>query len=177
MNKLKYIDELEGIKFYCFTPSLFKIYYPCYKKEECPTYFKRPIHILRMIREIYKSNYKVVYMFENEKVIGHLVVGRGGSRIAESTKNDIVIGPIWVVPNKRCNGYASLGIRFILEKMNLDYQYAYEYIERTNIASIRTVEKNGFDFVSECKEFGVFKVIKPYANGNLNVYRIKKTEE
>ena len=130
-----------------------------------------------MTRELYKSRYQVIYMVKNHAVIGHLVVGRGGSRIAMSTKRDIVIGPIWVVPSQRSNGYASKGIHFILHNLAIDFDYAYEYIEKVNTPSIRTVQKNGFEFVNECGEYGPFKVIRPCSGGHLNVYRINNPRQ
>lgn len=173
MNKLSFLKEADGISFYSYKPSFSKIYYPCYKAEDIPPYFSRKIHKLRMLRELYKSKYQVIYMMRNDAVVGHLVVGRGGSRIAMSTKKDIVIGPIWVIPSLRSHGYASTGIRFVLHEMGLDYEDAYEYIEKVNTPSIRTVEKNGFEFIDSCDEYGLFKAIRPCADGRLNVYRIK----
>ena len=173
MNNLIFIQEKDGIEFYLYKPSFLNLYYPCYTGDEVPQYFSRFIHKVRMIREIIVSKYQVVYMMKDKAIIGHLVVGRGGSRIEMSTKRDIVIGPIWVVPRQRSHGYASKGIKFVLNDLKIDYDYAYEYIEKDNKPSIRTVQKNGFEFVDECNEYGLFKVIRPSKNGHLNVYRIK----
>lgn len=175
MNKLIFIKEKDGIEFYIYKPSFLNLYYPCYTGEEVPHYFSRFVHRIRMTREIIKSKYQIVYMMKDKKIIGHLVVGRGGSRIEMSTNNDIVIGPIWVVPKHRSFGYASQGIKFILNDMGIKYDFAYEYIEKDNIPSIRTVQKNGFDFVDECDEFGIFKIIRPNKGGHLNVYRIRNS--
>ena len=171
MKKLQFIKNIDGIDYYIYKPSLFGLYYDCYSGNEVPPYFSRLIHKIRMIRELYESNYQIVYREKDKKIVGHLVIGRGGSRIEMSTTNDIVIGPIWVVPNERSHGYGSRGIRFILDEMNVNYNYAYEYIEKDNIPSIRTVEKNGFDFVDDCNEYGLFKVIRPCEEGHLKVYR------
>lgn len=132
MNELLFLKEIDDLRYYSFHPSICRIYYPCYKGNEIPPYFTRLVHRIRMIRELYKSQYQVIYMVKNHAVIGHLVVGRGGSRLAMSTKHDIVIGPIWVVPSQRSNGYASKGINFILHNLGVDYDYAYEYIEKLN---------------------------------------------
>ena len=173
MNELSFLKEIDGIRYYSFKPSVNQIYYPCYKGDEIPPYFTRTVHKVRMLRELYKSKYQVIYMKKDNVFLGHLVVGRGGSRIAMSTKDDIVIGPIWVVPSQRSKGYASRGIDFILHHLDVDYNYAYEYIEKVNIPSIRTVQKNGFEFVDACCENGLFRVIRPRGGGHLNVYRIK----
>lgn len=177
MNNLKYLKQIDNIKFYLYKPTLRKIYYACYENDEIPPYFSRFIHKLRMFRELYKSKYQVVYMEKDNKIIGHLVFGKGGSRVAMSSTDDIVIGPIWIIPSARSKGYGSIGIDFILNKMGLNYQYAYEYIDKDNIPSIRAVEKNGFTFVGDCNEFGIFKIIKPYRGGTIKVYRISNIQK
>lgn len=171
MEKLHFLKEIDGIHYYSYKPSLFCLYYDCYKGVEIPPYFSRMVHKIRMTRELLKNKYQVIYMIKENKVLGHLVVARGGSRIEMSKKDDIVIGPVWVIPSERSYGYASNGIHFILDEMGIDYNFAYEFIEKDNKPSIRTVEKNGFEFVADCNEYGLFKVIRPCINGHLKVYR------
>lgn len=171
MDKLTFLEKDEDIEFLMFKPSLFHLYDDCYSQENTPPYASRIIHRVRMIRELILSHYQVVYMRKNGQIIGHLVVGRGGSRIAESNQGDIVIGPIWVIPSERSHGYASKGIAYVLKLFHGSYGYAYEYIEKDNVASIRTVEKNGFEFVNECNEYGLLKKIKPCSGGHLVVYK------
>lgn len=133
--------------------------------------FSRIIHHIRMIRELIFAKYEVVYLRKDNKNIGHLVVSRGGTRIAMSTKKDIVIGPIWIVPNERGKGIASTAIYHILHSLNYMFTYAYEYIEDNNFASIRTVEKNGYTFVGYGKEYGLLKTIRQSERGDLIIYR------
>lgn len=173
MNKLKFIKQINNIKFFTYRPSVLHLYYPCYFDNDRPPYFSRFIHRIRMIRELYKSHYKIIYMMVDDVIVGHLVVGYGGCRIKMSTKNDIVIGPIWIIPNQRCQGYASKGIYFILNELNIEYEYAYEYIDKNNLSSIQTVKKNGFEFFAECSEYGLFREIRPKKSGKFNVYRKK----
>lgn len=171
MCKKIFLDRVDDLEFLLFKPSLFRLYDNCYSRNNTPPYINRIIHRVRMIRELFLSHYQVIYMRKDGDIIGHLVVGRGGSRIAQSDQKDIVIGPIWVIPSERSCGYASKGIRYILQAYKGAYRYAYEYIEKDNLASIRTVEKNGFEFVSECNEYGVLKRIKACSGGHLVVYR------
>lgn len=171
MDNKSFLESVDDIEFLLYKPSLFHLYDSCYSDENTPPYMSRIIHRVRMVRELILSHYQVIYMRKNGQIIGHLVVGRGGSRIAESNQKDIVIGPIWVIPSERSRGYASKGIQYILQAYHGSYRYAYEYIEKENTASIRTVEKNGFEFVYECNEYGLLKKIKPCSGGHLVVYR------
>ena len=166
-----FLKSVGGIDYYEFTPSLLKLYDKCYSGEDVPPYFSRIIHRVRMAREIYKSDYRVIYMKVEYKTVGHLVVGRGGSRIAMSTSEDIVIGPVWTVPSERGKGYASAGIGFVLHELGREYANAFEYINEKNAASIRTVEKNGFSYVARCGEFGLMRKIREDEKGDLLVFR------
>lgn len=168
-----YLNSLAGIDYYLFTPSVFRLYDDCYSGDDAPPYLRRVIHRVRMIRERVKSKYRVVYMRVENKPVGHLVVGRGGTRIAMSTKADIVIGPVWTVPSERGRGYASKGIGFILHHAGIEYDNAYEYIAETNAASIRTVEKNGFSLAARCSEYGLLRTLRENETGDQLVYRYK----
>ncbi len=169
-----FLKSENRIDYYLFTPSLFKQYDNCYSKLDKPPYFRRAVHRVRMMREHFKSKYRIIYLKVCDKTVGHLVVGRGGSRIGMSTPEDIVIGPIWIVPSEREKGYASAGIGFILHSSGYEYDSAYEYINEKNSPSIRTVEKNGFSLIARCREFGVFRILKEDEDGDLLVYRYKK---
>lgn len=173
MKKCAFICEKDGIGYFLYKPNIFRIYAKCYSRDEKPPYFSRVIHHIRMIRELLFAHYVVIYLKKEDHIVGHLVVGRGGTRIAMSNKNDIVIGPIWIVPSERGNGIASKAIYHVLHSLGFDYVYAYEYIDRSNIASIRTVEKNGFEFVSNCTECGVMRTIKESDFGSTLVYRYR----
>lgn len=166
-----FLKRYNGIDFYLFTPSLFTPYDDCYPGEDEPPYSRRAVHRVRMMREWYKSKYRVVYMKVGSKTVGHFVVGRGGSRIAMSTPADIVIGPVWTIPSERNKGYASRGIDFVLHYAGFVYANAYEYIKETNTPSIRTVEKNGFILAARCREFGILRTIKEDENGDVLVFR------
>ena len=52
-----------------------------------------------------------IFVIEDGKIVGHLVVSRGGTRIAVSNPDDIVIGPIWIIPSKRNGGNSTRSIR------------------------------------------------------------------
>lgn len=176
MDKYQSVLEDGEIEYLLFKPNVFRLYAKCYSKEERPPYFSRIIHHIRMIRELLFAKYEVVYLRKDERIIGHLVVSRGGTRIVMSNKEDIVIGPIWIVPKERGKGIASKAIGNVLHSMGYEYTYAYEYIESDNIASIRTVEKNDFEFVSYCSEYGLLKTIKKNENGKICVFRYEENK-
>lgn len=173
MSSKLFVIEYEGISFYKFTPSIFKLYDDCYDKQNQPEYCKRIIHRIRMLIELLKVGYEVYYMYDDNKILGHLVVAGGGGRIEISKKSDIVIGPIWVCPSYRGKGIGTKGIYAVLHLLNINYQNAYEFIDKKNLASIKSVEKNNYILIGAAKEHGLLKKIKLTDDGDLFVYKYK----
>lgn len=170
-HQKRFLERRDGIDYYCFKPSLFRLYDKVYTRQEAPPYFRRLIHHIRMMRELIRSDYRVIYLVVGGNTIGHLVVGRGGTRVAMSSQEDIVIGPVWTIPSQRNQGYASKGIHFALHNAEFQYVNAYEYIKQSNRASIRTVEKNGFVLVARCAEHGLMRTLREDQKGDQLVYR------
>ena len=176
MATLKLKAECDEIKYYEFSPSLFMLYYGCYDDNEKPEYFSRMIHKIRMTIQLLMGGYKVYYMYVDNKVVGHLVVAPGGSRLPQSNKNDIVIGPIWICPNQREKGLGTKGISAVLNELSISYEYAYEFIAKDNIASIRSVEKNEYELLGTAKESGLLRKISLSENGEWLLYRKKNNK-
>lgn len=177
MNELRTVKSVDGIEYCFYKPTAAQLYAPCYDPSDEPPYFRRIVHKVRMLREMIRSDSVIVYMKSNDKVIGHLVVSRGGTRVAESNRQDIVIGPIWIIPSQRGKGYGSAGIRQILTSLGFKYRYAFEFIEDTNIASVRTVEKNGFVLRYKTSERGIMRTLKKDENGKWLLYRYTNTAD
>lgn len=174
MKNAEFLCEKDDIVYCLYKPNIFRLYANCYTKEELPPYCSRLIHKIRMTRELLFAHYVVIYLRRGQKTIGHLVVSRGGTRIAMSRREDIVIGPIWIVPSERGKGVATRAIYQILHSLGFRYECAYEYIERDNEASVRTVEKNGFALIAQCSQFGPLKTIRESGGGQLLVYRYRE---
>lgn len=170
-KKLKFVKMVGDLRFYEYAPSLFEPYYFNYPKEDHPLYEKRLVHKIRMMLEFLQGGYRVFYMVKELEIVGHIVVTNGGRRLTVSKKEDIVLGPIFISPRFRGQGLGTIGINAVLNQLNLDYQYAYEFIKNNNIASIRTVEKNGYIFICYAKEKGLLKKLVPCSDGDFSIYQ------
>lgn len=173
-KRMRFVGNFDDIDFYEYSPSLFSPYYMDYPQENHPHYEKHLAHKIRMMLEKIRGGYRVFYMFSDGCVVGHIVVANGGRRLKVSTKSDIVVGPIFISPSVRGNGIGTIGIRVVLNELNLEYSYAYEFIAQDNIASIRTVEKNGYEFLMKAKEQGLMKNLVECEDGDFVVYRYTK---
>lgn len=170
-KRMSFLGKFEGLEFYRYSPALFSPYYTDYPQQDHPPYERRVVHQIRMMLEYLRGGYSVFYIACQGVILGHLVVARGGRRLAVSTPEDIVIGPVFVSPSQRGNGLGTTGIRVVLEELGLKYRYAYEFIKHDNIASIRTVEKNGYVFVERARERGLMKNMITSPNGDYVIYR------
>ena len=171
---LRFLGKYDNIDFYEYTPTLFSPYYTDYPEQDHPHYEKRLVHKIRMMTEYLRGGYRVYYMADNGEIVGHLVVANGARRLKVSKKDDIVIGPIFISPSKRGKGLGTIGIHTVLNELKLDYNYAYEFIADDNIASIRTVEKNGYVYAGRAKESGLMKNLIECDDGDFVIYRYCK---
>lgn len=140
-KRLTFVGTYGDVEFYKYSPSLLKPYYTDYPQESHPDYEKHTAHKIRMLLEYIFGGYSVYYMFSDGEVAGHIVIANGGRRLTVSTKEDVVLGPIFISPDMRGRGFGTLGIKTLLNDLELEYRYAYEFIAESNIASIRTAEK------------------------------------
>lgn len=104
--------------------------------------------IIRRVRFIYEylcGGYKVYYLQVDRKYIGYCVVTPGGRRLKCTSKNDIVIGPYYIMPEFRGNGYAKTLIMMTLSFCTYRFNHVYCWISKTNIPSIKTVESCGMN--------------------------------
>lgn len=166
---LRTVATVDGIRYALYKPRGFRWYYSGYPEYRKPT-FK---HAVRMFIERLRGGYHVWYMLDAEsgRVCGYLVVARGGRRLSCSSRQDIVIGPVWICPALRGKGLGTKGIRAVLLDLGERYRYAWEYIKTHNIASIRSVEKNGFERFSFGRESRWFRTVWTAASGQDVIYR------
>ena len=61
------------------------------------------------------------------------------------------MGPYYVVPEKRGEGLAAKLVDICLKTDPPKTGKAWEFIQHNNIASIKTAEKVGFEYNSECR--------------------------
>ena len=168
MNQLSFVKEIEGISYYRFIPSFGKWYYTDYPEYNPPTFS----HAVRMCLEYIQAGYEIIYMKSENKILGYIVSVNGGSRLRCSKSDDIVLGPIYIQAEHRGKGIGTRGIHAVLTQLGIPFHYCYEYIKPSNFASIKTVEKNGFEKIGYGNETGFTKRIHLNQNGGGGTYII-----
>ncbi len=149
-----------------------------------PTFMKplfmdfEPMRLVRRVRllmELLRPGKYVVYYLEKQRqLVGYCVVTPGGRRLKCSTKNDIVLGPYYTKESERGKGYGKELIGLVLRMV--DFECAYDWIEKSNLASRKVTEQCGFDAYAELNVSRMLRRLTIVANGEDIVYRYKKDD-
>ncbi len=142
MNRIEKIASLDTYSVYRYIPSLINLF---------GKYYPEKITIRRIIRFVLAlpSGYEIFSLVDNEKALGYCTIQSGKSKRYDYTNdNDISVGPYVIMPEYQGQGLAAELIKVVLDYKKDDYIYAYAYIKNDNYASIKTCEKNGFNFYS-----------------------------
>lgn len=141
MNKeMKQLENLGEYEVYRYRPSLFHLFGKYYPEE---------ITMRRFIRLVlaFTDGYEIYYLVQNRTTVAYCMIQNGKSnRYDFATEDDLVVGPILVMPEFRGLGAGTQLIKKVLDLNVNKFKYAYAYIKRDNIASIRTFEKAGFAY-------------------------------
>lgn len=131
---------------------------------------------IRFIIELVKwGGYKVYYLKIKNTIIASCIVSNGiNPRYWFACENDVIVGPYYVSPKFRGMGYSHILLKLILEKMSLNYTYAFDYIHVDNIQSIKATEKAGFEFYAKVDISEITHRIRKNDKGDYLVYRYRK---
>lgn len=171
MNELQIVFSEGNKKIYKYSPTRIK---PLYMKLDSVSLGR----FLRYQYEIAKGGYLVYYLEVDGRFIAQNIIIPGGRRMKITTERDVVIGgPYFTLPEMRGKGYISYLIRNSLLHCEYEWENAYDYIKKINVASIHTTEGLGFKKIGEANITGPFHKIRMVDhNGEFNVYRIEKKE-
>ena len=133
MNRFIKIAEEGKYTLWVYKPSLFA---PLYGKF-FPISFTRRIRL--MLEYLSEGQYKVYYLKVNQTIVGYNVFAIGGRRLKCSTRNDLVSGPLFISPEYRRLGYATILKKMIIKYCCSGYNYIYSWIDKNNIASIKSL--------------------------------------
>ena len=134
------IEDYEDYEIFKYSPSLFHLF---------GKYYPEKITLRRIIRFLLAlpDGYGIYSLVKEGKALGYCTIQNGKSpRFDYTSEKDIVVGPYVIMPEYQGNGLAAKLIYRVLLTNKGKYEYAYAYIKKDNIASIKTCEKLGFSF-------------------------------
>lgn len=134
--------ENGGFSYYKYKPKIFK---PFYINLE-PISFRRRIRFFLA----YFSGYEVYYMAKGAEYIGYCVIQSGrDKRYSFAGSNDIIVGPYFIREDFRGRKLSVTLLDVVLKRLAMEFNYAYDYIQKTNIPSIKASCRVGFEYMSD----------------------------
>ena len=104
-----------------------------------------------LVNYLNKDKYLVYYLVYKDEFVGMCGAFPGGKRLECSTKNDIILGVLYIAPEHRGKKFSEVLINMVLKNYPRNYKYAYEFINKNNSKSIRAAESCGFKRYGESK--------------------------
>lgn len=139
---MKKVFEQDSYHIYNYKPTIFK---PLYNSLEKITIRRK----IRLMIALYYG-YSVYYLKKDNNYIGYCLVQSGKDhRYTFSSSDDIIVGPYFISENYRGRKYSAKLLNYILKDSQEDYKFAYDYINKKNIPSIKVTESVGFKLFSE----------------------------
>lgn len=149
---MKKVYEENQMALYEYKPTMFK---PFYKNLE-------PLTLRRRVRLFlaYFSGFKVYYLKYKNDYVGYCLVQSGkDSRYKFADEKDIIVGPYFIHEDYRGRKLSILLLEFILYKIGLNFRYAFDYIHKDNIPSIKASKAVGFQYYSDANVSKFFRRI------------------
>lgn len=157
-NRMKFVKSENGLDYYIFTPTLFRQYFN--KSEEWTPHRKSIAHKIHMFLYYMRGGYKILYMLDGDNIVAYLVYARCGKTVVENTtREDIFTVFVTTHPNYRHNGYATKIVYELLHGINLKYSKSFKTISDSNIGSLKSALKNGYQVIFPIKKSKTFKTI------------------
>ena len=173
MNKILSKDKMEiignrGERLWLFNPTLFRLFPVSGNMHEMN--FKQKIRFFLLLRHGYR-----VYVLADceDNVLGCAMFANGGSyRYPFASKKDLICGPYYTVPEYRNQGIARL-LSDVIDNYESEYDTIWAHIWHTNAASVKCMEKVGFQYAGRLRTKGLLQKCIPDENGGLIL--VKKT--
>lgn len=125
----------------------------------------------RFLSELLRGGYSVYYLVIDEVVVGHCVITPGGRRLKCSSKNDGVIGPLYICPEYRGRGLSEILVQQVLKCCSQKYSSFYCWIHKNNIPSRRSLEACGFKPIGNLDVVGLFRCLIVNPEGEDIIYQ------
>lgn len=169
--RLKKVSDKGSYEIYQYSPTLFKPFYVELEK----------VSLRRRIRFMiaFFVGYSVFYLVKDGRYAGYCLVQSGkDSRYKFATENDIIVGPYYISEQYRGQKLSIELLKFILNDSDLNYNNAYDYIDKENLPSLKASKAVGFKHMTDanvtkytrrlkiCKNKGQYAILV-YKNSSL----------
>lgn len=178
-KKMIFVKEKDGISYYLFKPSLFKLYYKDKKGRKEPSHRHSIGHLLHMMLYVLDGGYRILYATNSadDSIAAYIIFIKSKDKIVRgSSKEDFYTVFLWTYPEFRLKGLATKLATVMLHDLDIQYRYFYKTIDKDNWGSIKVAEKNGFLKFSDANKVGLAHKIIPVREGKQYLYRFENNK-
>ena len=169
-DNLKLLLCEDGLKYYLFTPSLLRLF------PKSGNMRKMSFMQIARFLVMKKHGYNVYILTDdNDEILSSIVFSSGGQyRFPFATKNDLIYGPSYTVPKHRGKGYAvKLGIK-ALSDFEKSYEKVFATVREENLASMKCLEKTGFNNIGTIGANSLTKTFYYTENGDHFLFKYER---
>ena len=168
-RKMRYIRSEDGLDYYVFSPSLFRLYYN--RTEEWTKHRKTFSHRFHMLYYVLRGGLKILYKMDGDEVVAYLIYTPAGRTVVQgSTRRDLFSVYITTNPAYRRQGHAAKLVSLLLTGLGLKWDTAYKTIQDSNIGSQKAAFANGYEAVCTVTKSRFFRTVKKKAGTRLKLY-------
>ena len=172
-DKLELLLFENGYKYYLFKPTLFRLFPKSGNMRKMTVMQK-----LRFL--IMKKNGCRIYILTDDQneVLASLAFSSGAQyRFPFSTKDDLIYGPSYTIPEYRGKGYASQLADKILSTFETNYKNVYGTVTINNVASLKCMAKSGFENVGMLRASKITRAFKEVERGDHYLLKYENSEK
>jgi RimJ/RimL family protein N-acetyltransferase len=169
-KRMSLLSSEDGIDYYLFKPSLFRLYYD--NRKDDVAHRHSFTHRMHMIAYLFGGGYKVLYLSQNDEIVSYIVFAKCKDWIVKgANKDDYYTVFLWTYPKFRKNGYATKMVEYMLHKTGIQFKNFYKIIAKDNFSSIHVAEKSGFVMIGEANTIGKLHTVVQAEKGNRLLFK------
>lgn len=174
---LKLLKTIEGLDYYLYKPSLGHWFFEGWDGFAEDTEKHARKQKIRMFIEYLWGGYSIYYAADSTRLVGYVLVASGGKRITCSCKDDIVLGPYYILKEMRGKGLCPKMLHAVLHELDIPYNDAYCYIKKNNTASLKAAAKCGFEIIGHAEIKGLLRKLVLTENSGSMFYIVRYGQE
>lgn len=157
-DKMKEVYSEGSLKIMLFKPNIFNLFGGNLRRLD----FRENIRFCLNLA----YGYETYHLFDDSKEIGYCVVSQGGlKRYPFASKNDIIIGPYFIKEDYRGKKLSVFLVEKCINVLRLDYNSAYDFINKSNVPSIKVTEAMNFKYYSDAKYSKYLRILESVNKG------------
>ena len=125
---------------------------------------------LRWLQQLLYGYRVCIYLLDGKEIGYHVISNGGNPRFPFVKKQDYLLGPSFILPEYRGHNYNSQFKKIMIGRYGYNHKY-YNFISHDNIASLKSTEHFGGQYLCDAKFTGFFRRLIPVnGDGDMKIF-------